>query len=487
MSGANPLPGQFCITKRDTDAVPDGFRSQTISGWEILYDADFSTRTVVDGGTDIGFVFGEMLRVTEPASEVRVGTAGASDDETIGESFERYLNGFAGRFVGVVDTGSDLRVYTDPGGTLPVVYSTDEETVAASPLSLPRVAQSDHFRRGLFESVSSEYGGWLPGELTYYRGVKQLLPNHYFDLREWEPKRHYSPESTEFREAKSVIAEVVEHLRAVIRRVVQESDGPVASLTAGHDSRGLLACARRWIASGELSTYTYMGEGYELDKTVAYEMSTDHGFELDIVPVRESDSADERQFLEKTGYGITSRTKDVHTTMRYFKSDAQIQGLGGEIGRGYYWKETDGRETTIGPQDLLRRFHKPEHPEFLRELERWLAEIEHLDAYAVLDLAYQEHRLGRWGGPQHLGKPSNVDHYCPFMYRPVVDLLYELPVDVRRNDELAERIVERTWPELNDYPYNSYTGWRKYRERSARIKKGVLNPGEAVRFLLHRV
>ena len=211
-----------------------------------------------------------------------------------------------------------------------------------------------------------------------------------------------------------------------------------------------------------MSCFTLGENDRDIDVHVARRLARRHDVDWHSIRITEATEDEQDRWLKRTGYTVGSAIKETHTTMQALETDAEVGGLGGEIGRGYYWKPSDDRDTAVGPIELLHRFHKPEHPELIAELDRWCQEVDRFDTYTTLDLAYQEHRLGCWGGPQHLGFAPEVDYLRPLWYRPVVESMHRLPPEVRRRDELPERIVSTAWPELNELPYNAFTDWKKY-------------------------
>ncbi|SFR73853.1 hypothetical protein SAMN04487947_4031 [Halogeometricum rufum] len=493
----DPIPRrQYYLTRNAVTEVPQGYRCVELDTWNVVCDDSFTVLPVLADGRRIGIVFGTVLDVESRRSgdEIRLG-----DDlaDPIVDAFEDVLRGLLGRYVGLLDADGVHRVYPDSAAALPVVYHKDEPVVAASPLAIPSVSHARDFRADLFEAVrwpliSRGCNTWVPGKLTYYRGVERLLPNHYLDLKRWEAVRYWPrdgqrDDAANGGSADEEIQTVVETLQHLFDRIASVYRRPAMPLTAGKDSRLLLAVARELVEDGTVSLYTFGGSDYEVDPHIARRIASDHRLDWRPLRIVEATTSEQKAWLRATGCTVSSAIREIHPTLRSLDADVQIGGLGGEIARGYFWRESDRAETEIDPVELLFRFSKPPHPELISSLEAWYEGVGHLDTYTMLDLAYQEHRLGCWAGPQHLGLPPGLDYIRPLWYRPIIESMHRLPPEMRRADEFPTRIVETCWPELNDYPYNSFTDWKGYWKTARRGVKGaattVSNPRMAAYYL----
>jgi hypothetical protein len=483
------LRGQYVLSRQKLDSVPEGFRHVRVGTWELVVDTDLSVVPIVGDG-HVGCMLGTILDVDSGQKPERIRLRG-SEEMSTPERFEETLSRLVGRYVAVVSGDESARVYTDPAGALPVVYDDSGGFVAASPLSIPSVTHESHFRDDLFEAITrSSSKGWLPGKLTYYRDVTQLLPNHYLDLDTWTAVRYWPIDREDVRtrsDARSTVRRIGSELKRAIDAIVTQYDEPKLALTAGKDSRCLLAIARRWTSNGELPLYTFAGKEYRLDMHTSRKITNDVGLDLWPVPVTKATDEQEEQFMDRTGYAVLTENKTIHPTIRRLDADARVEGLGGEIGRGYYWGWSDTDTMPIDAERLLDRLlAEPPYDLLGEEMERWMAEVEPFGAFTTLDLAYQEHRLGCWGGPQHLGLPTEIDYVCPFLTPTTIELMHALPPSIRKRDGLHRRIIGHAWPALNEYPFNAFSGWQRWRNYPGAMRKlraGITNPGAAMRYV----
>jgi hypothetical protein len=488
---------QYYVLQTPPVTVPEGYHHLPCGSCHVVVDTEFSVIPVVDDDQQVGLVFGTIL---DPGGRVRDGRIRLDPDHTAESplrSFEWALSGLLGRYVGLYDSEAGRHLYTDPIGALPCVYDERRGIVAASPSMMPDTDTGERFREDLFKAVKRPLVGrganiWLPGSLTYFRGIERLLPNHSLDLETWETRRFWPRESDTGSNPSSAgeIERIIEILSDIFELIVETYTTPTMSLTAGMDSRSLLAVARDPVTRGDISLFTIGDSDRNVDVYTARRITRAHDLDWTALPIVEATEREQARWLRRTGYTVGSAVKETYLSMHSLDTDAEVGGIGGEMGRGYLWKDSDNSENEITSTDILLRYHKPEHPELLETVEEWFHSVTQFDTYTILDLAHQEHRLGCWGGPQHLGFRAGVDHLRPFCYRPVVESMHRLTPEIRRNDQLPRRIIEQCWSELDRRPYNSFTGWRKYwglLERNASTAKAaVSNPQATLEYLSQR-
>jgi len=452
-------PKQYYLSATRPETLPDDYARVSVGDWHLVFDAAYDSIPVVSGDECIGRVVGTVL---DAEDELRDGELGVADGTP--ESFENGLSSLGGRYVGILD-GDETYAYTDPAGALPLVYEPTEGVAGTRPAVLPNVDADSRFRSDLFDRISYDADNiWLPGTLTYYEGVERLLPNHRLDLETWTATRFWprDPEDLAEPDAPVAVAEsVAARLREIFDTIVSKYSSPLLSLTAGKDTRMLAAGARPWLLDGAVRAFTYdSGERYDVDVDTAWRMSSDHGFDWWSAPVVSADETQRRWWLEQTGHAVGGTILDIHPTIATLDADVQINGFGGEIARGYYWADGDAADMTFDAPELLDRLHLPVESPLENSISEWYAGVSAFDTFSQLDLMYQELRLGCWAGPHHPAMTQFHDFVGPLYHRKIVDEMYRLPVEVRRNDTFPQLVVDRLWPELNEYPYTAYDDWR---------------------------
>ncbi|WP_135825284.1 asparagine synthetase B family protein [Halorussus ruber] len=466
-------PRQYYLTSTRPEEIPDGYRSVSVDDWHLVFDDSFDSLPVVADGERVGHVVGTILDVRDRREDGELRLS-PGDADSLDAAFQDALVDFAGHFLGLLDANQSS-AYTDPIGGCPLVYDPDEGVAGATPAALPGIDREARFQTALFDRLNhNEDYIFLPGAVTYYRNVERLLPNHRLDLDSWETTRFWpsDPEAISTYDETTAVAESMSQLlRDVFAEIAATYENPVNPLTAGQDSRTLLAAARPWVADGDIQTVTWdTGELVDVDMDVARRLSANHEVDWNPVPTVTATEAQKRWWLETTGHAVGGTIKDIHPTLELFDADLHVNGFGGAIARGKFWEDADGPDSTFDAGELLARLHRPEDPVLEEAVEEWYEGVSQFDAYTQLDLVTQELRYGCWAGPHFPGLARHRDVVSPLAYFPVVREMFRLAPPVRRNGNVQHLIVDRLWSELNEYPYNMFTDWREFVRRAKHLK-----------------
>ena len=254
--------------------------------------------------------------------------------------------------------------------------------------------------------------------------------------------------------------EAIVHAVAMIVQSQMEAlfAGPkpvVIALTAGRDSRAVLACARPW--ADRIETVTVTGSDRHQTDTIVAERITKA---LDLrhmrLPRQVANAAAQKLFLRRGGHCHGDCNMAYHPSIAPLaESHVFAGGLGGEIARSVFRRDSDRRDMAVTPALILGRLGLPRDPAVLAAVERWIDDLPAgTDAFAALDLAYLELRQGPWGTAQFCADPTLIRH-APLMTYDSVSLMLALPDGWKTQGRLNTDIVRAMWPELTAIPYNT--------------------------------
>jgi hypothetical protein len=451
------LDGQFVLT-RDRKHVPSGWHVRSHRGWILAVHHGLPVVEAIDSaGGFIGWVIGYPISAEGELVPGRLTLHQAIAAERC-DAASAFVHGLSGRFAAVLFQGRSSRFYLDSGGTLAAVYGLDVPVIAST-ITLIQTGKDDwdHDLQGLLGMPESDL--WYPAGLTARTTIRRLLPNHYLDLDQWCPVRHWPTESHfpvehSFEES---VATIVERLKKTILGVAKRYPLQL-SLTAGRDTRMILACSRSILDRIKFHTGVWVPSG--MDAQVAYQIA--RRFKLNHVTYR-IEMADPEQLADwqtRVGNCVSGEIWRIHPTSRKFDSHrAFLPGVAGEVGRGYYWREGDGLTAEITAREILRRTKLPAEGKVLAAMENWLSEIRHLPWHTILDLTYIEQRVGCWAGPLQYGQDGmNPIRIAPLNDREIYCTILHMPVEPRRRLALPEEICRQEWPELLEFPFNHLTG-----------------------------
>lgn len=453
---------QFVLA-RTLDA-PSGWDSQVIAGWTLATHPTLPVVTVDDPhGTPIGWLLGYPIT---PEAELLVDggriTMSADPLDLVEELGGRFLAVFAGT--------EQPRIYPDAAGTYASVYCPSLGIAASTPSLIPYDTTTLD-RTELVEQLDIPWtGSMYPVGLTPRHGIHRLLPNHHLDLQRWEMVRHgprWDPPGT------VTVEEAASRIAAVTRRNLAALLGRFPCslpLTAGRDSRMLLACSRQW--SEELELYTVALPGLEAatDCGVAARISRRMGLYHRRIRMRPPDDDDLERWLHRTAGSVGEpRGWAGSTTYRSIdRRRVRLLGNIGDIARRAYVTSGDRADDTITPERLV--VHALRHrgtltpgqaraaasPVVLDQLDRWIQQVGTTDALQILDMFYLENRIGCWAGvwahAEYYGPGFTI---FPTAHRDIVADMMAIPRADRDAGTLFVEVIRQQWPELLAWPFNT--------------------------------
>lgn len=464
---------QFILSQ--TSEAPDAFDTDRLGPWTLATHPTLPIVAIreVDArpgerpdAARLGWLLGYPV-----TSEGRLLRAGATVTVPAGDDPLELVESLGGRFLAVFVNGANPAIYTDAAASYGSVFSASLRIAASTPGLIP-YAETTGDRVGLIELLGvPQTNSMYPLALTPRHDVCQLLPNHHLDLHTWTMVRH----GPRWQERGSVaVDDSVSRIAELIKRhiaAVMDAYPCYLPLTAGSDSRMLLACARERRA--ELGTYTLRIPDLSgsNDVRVASRISAGIGVPHLKVSMPKLDPDDLTMWLYRTSCGVGEpRGMRAATALRTLdRSRVHLGGNIGDLAHNEYWATVDENASSVtieqlalhavasvtGGLDAGQR-RAAESTEVLGEIERWRDSAGAPDDLALLDLLYVENRLGCWAGiwpyAQFFG-PGFM--FFPMCHREIIDLMLFLPEAVRRSGELNTLVIRQEWPELLERPFNS--------------------------------
>lgn len=478
------LRGQFVLSRRPS--VPE-WQQWSIGGWHLATEESLPCVPVLGPRGQVGWLLG---RAVSPEGRF-------VDDELLlpDDDYEQQIYAHGGRFIVILPAWG--RVYLDSCGLMAAVYSADGEIVASSPALIP-FSDATPVRDELLRELELPWGNstWPTG-MTARHGVEMLLPNHFLDLASWEQVRHW-PTGPIYPtdDPEAAIDQIISMMKLQIQATV--TDGPaMLRLTAGKDSRMLLACSRNYVSQLECTTADLGDHRSRTDCQVGKKLAQTAGIPHRTLTLADPDEHDLALWLYRTGFGTGElRGWQASTTYRR-EIDARrssMVGTVGELARGLeaYWKPDDRATDVVSASRLLSEIWCPETPETIRQMDAWLDDANKvaLDAFQLLDLYFVEQGVGCWAGVWSYAETAARYQSFPLAHRHIVEAMMRLPVELRRSGSLPELVIQREWPELLAFPFNQPSPALRVQQAASTmvtmVAKAMRDPGKAVSRLVRR-
>lgn len=462
---------QFALS--ESGEVPDGWVERRLGTWRLAHHPTLPVITIDDprasaDDRSIGWVLGYPI-----TSDGHL----LADGETVvwGDAPADLADELGGRFLVIVVAGDRPAICPDAVGSYSSVYCPSLRIAASTPALVPYDSTTTDRHDLLGRLGIPEFSGTFPFGMTVRHGIDRLLPNHHLDLRSWTVVRH-GPRRRHERGALEV-EETADRVATIVRRqidAVMDHIPCYLPLTAGNDSRLLLACAGH--RRDELALYTADIGGVDgaTDVDTAATIADRFGMRHQRVPMVPATAADIDRWLHRSGCCVGEpRGMKATTTYRTLdRGRARLSGQIGDFARNVYRLPADHEGTRLTVERLALQAasrHDVDYRSSIRDdkirfslsrevlgyVERWMAGLGEDDALRILDLVYVERVLAAWAGTwvyaEYFGPGFTI---FPMCHSELIALIMGLPDDVRRSETFNRVVIARQWPELLDVPIN---------------------------------
>jgi len=478
------LHGQFLLTQDPTDS-PRQWAQSPLGSWTLCPHPEPEVHLHTRGRNIVTALMGHLI---DRDGHLLSGSLPAEASFDTPAAFECFLYAHGGRFAAVVVTEDFARVYLDPAGTLACVYDP-ERYLVGSTLSVSPAAtgNAESFILDEGETPPIDHlpsNGYYPAGLTSHNDIYRLLPNHYLNLETFEATRHWPSQQLETASPEE-IPKLVERITGAVTRTIHAlaESGPVYfHLTAGRDSRLLLACSKAVKDRLSFVTIDYSttrsrkelrDSGQDVDRAAAAHLATKLKLNYRFLPAIQSSEVQKRWFLFREGYsGHPGKAEGfLLPAMKHLNSHgAAIYGFSGDTAKAPYHKRALPNTSPCGlfPGVLCSVALCPPSA---RNMEAVGVAWNRLAAQpweAKVDLFYLENRKGAWSSPHLYGMADFNATIDPFCHRDVYESMIRLPVDYRQRYGLLSDVVARAWPELASITVQQMPGLRGYARRFTR-------------------
>ena len=490
------LPRQWRVGRSPQAGYP-GWTHLTLRGWHLQAHPDAAISTAVDRtGGPVGWIIGALQQDgPDPGSrttlDINSDRAGPELDRALygrGSDGRAVAAGLEGPWTAIL-LGGRPRVHVAAAHS--VLYAPDRRCVATSPSLVPDLVRNRDLSYAVDPRVTKAFYGF---GLTPYHGVKRLLPNHFLDLETFASVRHWplsglAPYVPEAEAADRLVAGVTPLLRDIGSRF----DAVRISLSAGRDSRAVLALCRTLVAeAGDRVTAftTRRGDVWShVDVATAAKLAERAGIRHQIVEGKSQIATDEevaRAFVRfgEAKWGPVLKSAAASKPPQGGSRKIHLPGMGGEIARGYYWDGRMPRPQDVEPPALLRRVGMPAVPETIAAAAAWLEGLPgplRGQPADVLDLLYLEQRLGCWDAPARYLFRGGGATLNLMSTSAGLDAMLRLEPDVRLRGSFQQTLVERAWPALAGLPYNRPSGRQRLGAAAAQGREIAARIGRRLR------
>lgn len=447
----------FLLTRREAPSSLGGWRRTEVGAWHLHSDPRVPMQTASTGTRSV-WLLGDAF---DPEAGIYADIVRTLVVGDIG----RHLDSVAGRFMLFAEEGQVLTVYHDALGSRAVFYG---DGVVASHAGLAADVLGTGLREWIIPFITSVgYGKrdvkYLPGLDSPFVGVRQLTPNTRLRLPSGEIERYWPRGPKPETGSAFALEALVAHLRGLGEYVSRSGKAPIAGLTAGRDSRGVMAALVE--LEPRLFTFVRSPDGRasnSADTRAARQLAAQYALDVEIVrltaPTRlsEADTPFGVAYRRNTGYvrGLNSPWVE-HFAAADNDDSLYVRGFGGEVMRGFYRKGTRMSASQLAKTYDLNagsRYTREAFDTFMR-IAQW-NDAAFFD-YALDDMLYWEHRMGVWGASALGESDMAFRSLNGYSSRNLFAAFMALPAQQRDTSALFAEATAGIAPKLAGIPYPS--------------------------------
>lgn len=456
---------QFVLTT-DRPSKIEGWRVVNINGLFLSAPTTVPVMHIQQHGHEIGLLIGWAAD----------GKNLFEDNQIInidGIPIDTFREGLCGRFVLIsCETEEQVTVTTDAGGLFPVVFDSVAKIIVSSPavISLFRTLEFDS---SIVNSVKrTDSSAWYPFGLTPYVGLRRLLPSESLSFGRnccaiLSALHPLAPEAFRIT-AKDICVQVADYIACFSK------DGKLSShLTAGYDSRMVMAAVLKSGVDAKFTTINAKGDGARIDVHVAKRLAKKVGVEYETITYEEPSEDEVSEWLERAGHCINDAVVGLCRTVKNNDTGMfTLTGSCGEVGRSFYWVDGDIGSIGLDPSQLIKRLGFKESSLLMSEAMHWLSRFpENEKRTNILDNAYIDLRLGCWAGPSMSGHLIPKPTISPFNSISVYRAMLAQEENYRYSQQFAVDFISAGSVNLLSEGFNRVTGIARFLYLKNEIKK----------------
>lgn len=388
-----------------------------------------------------------------------------------------------GRWLLIAAKADDVFLFHDALGLRQVFYTDPRVAGALWAMSQPGLAREaglalapdpaalDYIDTQTFRQ-SREYR-W-PAAASTFVGLNHLLPNHWLDLRTGIARRYWPSAALEALTPQAAVERLAILMPGQIRAAARRFDLAL-SLTAGMDSRAVLAAARPIINRIRIVTVRQGRLTDEhADVTVPARLLARLRLRHDVIRATSLMTPEfslhykRNVHLAHDHYG-----HDAEAILRHYgRNGAALTGSGAEVGRRpFRVKLPHADRVRFTPEMLAWLEYGSTHPFLVASFAEWLDDVGRQRHVKLLDLFEWEQDYGNWLAMVQLEFDTAWrDIFTPYNCREVLAAMLGVPERYRRPRDgiLWRMFIGQMWPELLSEPINPH-------RRIGRIDQAILN------------
>jgi len=368
-----------------------------------------------------------------------------------------YEKELGGKYVVFYKNREDYYVLGDATLSIPLFYSLTKKVICTNnPQIIAKECASKPNPSYLKIRECGDISQAMPFDITVYSEIKQLIPNHYYDINSAKAVRYVNapekPKKISLEEATSKVFPMIDVLTRYYQSVFEIN----CPITSGRDSRVVLAflLANGWNGSCYTMKHPEHNENTQ-DIVIPKQICASVGIPYTIIEDIDLTQSTIDQTDRLFGKGnYSARTLRIAKTIKeHCNGRAIINGdIIGQVGKCSLHRDIPACFAT--PAYFRCKLHNYSN-EAKKQLGLWLEEIKQSgEKVNTFDLFSVENRMGRWAAKSNLIYNSLGQVYLNiFNSRSILYIWTAVSRKLRKKSLLHTSLIQKKAPALLDVPF----------------------------------
>lgn len=445
----------FCLTRSEGECDLGLKKSKSIDNFIIYTDTRTPLHCFEHNGREL-IIFGYAVDVfsgqSDGLAETILGSA-----ENLSQVIE-YEKRLGGKYVIFYAENGKCYCIGDATCSVPVFYSTGwpEFVCCSNPQIITEKYKLTPDKELQKIRNSGPLNQAMPYDITPYKEIKQLIPNHYLDFAAGKAVRFVNCNTVQKEISPENAAEITAPMIENIAKMYLSEFDIRCPLTSGRDSRVVYAFLKK--LNGQVSSYTIWKDSFKNDsqdwETPVALAGLTNGNHEQIYKEALTDEMKQNMdnILGKNGYPEDALVLSV-TVNKHYSRCATLEGdIIGQVGKCSLHRDIPLCLAT--PSYFRCKLHNYSD-EAKRYLKKWIKDIKDSgERVNTFDLFSVENRLGVWASHTHLIRNTMGQLYFNiFNSRSIIYVWTAVDRARRIKSEIHIELIKTAAPELLEVPF----------------------------------